>query len=157
MSTSNLEIERKFLVKGDFSPFVTQSFKIKQGFLSTHSERIVRIRIQENQAFLGIKGKTEGIKRFEWEIEIPVPEAEELLKLCELYPIEKTRHIVPVNEAIYFEIDVFEGVNQGLIVAELELPEENYIFPKPDWLGKEISDDVMYYNSNLSRKPFTQW
>ena len=154
-----VEIERKFLVRSDeFKSRASQKFRIIQGFLNTHPERTVRIRIRGDQAFLTIKGKSSknGLTRFEWEKEIPVPEAEELLKLCEPGIIEKMRYLVEIEDHT-FEIDEFFGENQGLIVAEIELHSENDTFEKPEWLGKEVTGDVRYYNSQLSKKPYNNW
>lgn len=154
-----VEIERKFLVRSDkFKTQASEKFRIIQGFLNTHPERTVRIRIRADQAFLTIKGKSSknGLTRFEWEKEIPVDEAEELLKLCEPGLIEKTRFLVKIKNHT-FEIDEFYGANQGLIVAEIELHSENDIFEKPEWLGEEVTGDIRYYNSQLSKKPFGNW
>ncbi len=154
-----VEIERKFLVKSD--KFKTQSskkFKIIQGFLNTHPERTLRIRIRGNQAFLTIKGKSSknGLRRFEWEKEIPVVEAEELMKLCEPGIIEKMRYLVEIEQHT-FEVDEFFGENQGLIVAEIELNSENEPFEKPEWLGEEVTGEQCYYNSQLVKNPFINW
>lgn len=154
-----IEIERKFLVKSDnFKRESSKNFRIVQGFLNTHTERTVRVRIMGDQAFLTIKGKSSknGLTRFEWEMEIPVAEAEELMKLCEPGIIEKARYLVEIKDHT-FEIDEFYGENQGLIVAEIELHSEKDTFDKPDWLGEEVTGDVRYYNSQLSKKPFSNW
>jgi CYTH domain-containing protein len=118
----------------------------------------VRIRIRGDQAFLTIKGKSSknGLTRFEWEKEIPVVEAEELMKLCEPGIIEKTRYLVEIEEQT-FEIDEFFGENEGLIVAEIELHSENDTFKKPEWLGEEVTGEIRYYNSQLSQNPFINW
>ncbi len=152
------EIERKFLVHGDFRPFVLKSLSIKQGYLSTHPERSVRIRIQDNEAFLTIKGKGNdaGSTRFEWEKEIAVKDANELLRLCESGIIDKIRHLVPVGKYA-FEVDEFLGDNAGLLVAEIELPTEDTSFEHPAWLGREVTGDVRYYNAYLSQHPSTKW
>jgi adenylate cyclase len=154
-----VEIERKFLVRSEeFKTQATKKFRIIQGFLNTHPERTVRIRIRGDQAFLTIKGKSSknGLTRFEWEKEIPVVEAEELMKLCEPGLIEKMRYLVEIKEHT-FEIDEFFGENQGLIVAEIELNSENEAFEKPEWLGEEVTGEVRYYNSQLSKNPFINW
>lgn len=153
------EIERKFLVKGDFMPFVVKQYTITQGFLSIVPERTIRVRIKDNQGFLTVKGlsNVEGTERFEWEQEINVNDAEHLLEICEPYPIFKTRFIVLANDDLKFEIDVFYKENNGLIVAEIELEDSDQPFEKPDWLGKEITGDIKYYNSNLAKKPFKFW
>lgn len=154
-----VEIERKFLViSEEFKNLASKKFRIIQGFLNTHPERTVRIRIKGDQAFLTIKGKSSknGLTRFEWEKEIPVVEAEELMKLCEPGLIEKMRYLVEIKDHT-FEIDEFFGENQGLIVAEIELHSENDTFEKPEWLGEEVTGDVRYYNSQLSKNPFSNW
>ncbi len=153
------EIERKFLVKKDYQPFVTKATHIVQGYLSSVPERTVRVRIKDNEGYLTIKGAANesGTSRFEWEREIPVEEAEELLKLCEPGIIDKTRHIIPASDGLFFEVDEFHGENEGLTVAEIELPDENYSFEKPGWLGKEVTGDRRYYNSMLKKHPFRNW
>ena len=153
------EIERKFLVKEEFKQFATKSYKIAQGFLSTVPERTVRIRIQDTKGFITVKGlsNTSGTTRFEWEKEIPLTEAESLLALCEPTVIEKVRYIIPANNALFFEVDEFFGENKGLIIAEIELPEENTLYNKPSWLGKEVTGTIKYYNSMLAKNPFNNW
>lgn len=153
------EIERKFLVKN--SDYKSEAFKqtrITQGFLNTHKERTVRVRIKGDTGFITVKGKSNqsGTSRFEWEKEIPLDEAEELLQLCETGVIDKTRYEVKSNQHI-FEVDEFYGDNKGLIVAEVELNNENDAFTKPNWLGKEVTGNVKYYNSQLSKNPFKNW
>jgi adenylate cyclase len=154
-----IEIERKFLVVSD--DFKTQAFaknKIAQGYISTNPERTVRVRIKGNQGFLTIKGagNASGLSRFEWEKEIDLQEAEQLLKLCEKGVIEKVRHEVNVGKHVY-EVDVFEGENDGLIIAEIELESENEDFEKPNWLGEEVTGDERYYNAFLSQNPYLTW
>ena len=155
----NIEIERKFLVKGNFKEIAVKNLKIAQGFLSTVSERTVRIRVADDKGFITVKGisNKSGTTRFEWEKEISVTEAESLLKLCEPSIIEKVRYIIPVNETLFFEVDVFSGENSGLIIAEIELPFEDFKFQKPMWLGDEVTGEVKYYNSMLSKKPYKNW
>ncbi len=153
------EIERKFLTTSD--EFKSVSFKqnrIVQGYLSSVPERTVRIRIKDEKGFLTIKGvaNESGLSRFEWEKEIPILDAEELLKICEKGIIDKTRYEVKVGNHI-FEIDVFNGENKGLIIAEIELSAEDEVFEKPNWLGKEVTNDSRYYNSYLSKNPFINW
>ncbi|WP_233861532.1 CYTH domain-containing protein [Tenacibaculum piscium] len=153
------EIERKFLVISDaYKQEAHQKNYIKQGFLNSQKERVVRVRIKDDSGFLTIKGASNksGTTRFEWEKEIPLQEAQNLLKLCEKGSIEKYRYLVKSNNHTY-EIDDFLGDNKGLVVAEIELSEENEAFEKPDWLGKEVTGIVKYYNSNLSKKPFCNW
>ena len=152
------EIERKFLVKGDFKQHSDSSMRITQGYLSSVPERIVRIRIYGNKAFLTIKGITNssGISRYEWEKEIAVDEANELLKLCEPGIVDKTRYLVKSGKNT-FEVDEFYGENEGLVVAEIELVDEDQQFEKPDWLGEEVTGDKKYFNSRLVKTPFSRW
>jgi CYTH domain-containing protein len=154
-----IEIERKFLVTSDV--FKTESFKktrITQGFLSTDPERTVRVRVKGNQGFLTIKGvsNTSGTSRFEWEKEIELEEAEALLKICKKGVIDKIRYEVKSGNHIY-EVDEFFTDNKGLIIAEIELNSEEESFEKPSWLGKEVTGNVKYYNSQLSLNPFCEW
>lgn len=153
------EIERKFLVKGDYKLFAIKSFRIVQGYLSSVPERTVRVRIKDDEGYLTIKGAVDesGASRYEWEMEIPMEEAEELLKLCEPGVIDKIRHIVPASGDLFFEVDEFHGDNEGLVVAEIELPDENFSFEKPLWIGKEVTGDKRYYNSMLKKHPFISW
>ena len=153
------EIERKFLTKDDYKPFVIKSFRIIQGYLSSVPERTVRVRVKDDTGYLTIKGAANksGTSRFEWEMEIPVEEAEKLLKLCEPGIIDKIRHIVPTSGGLFFEVDEFHGDNEGLVIAEIELPDENYPFTKPGWLGEEVTGDKRYYNSMLTKNPFKNW
>ena len=153
------EIERKFLVHTD--SYKKEAFKksyIKQGFLNSNKERVVRIRIKNETAFLTIKGpsNTSGTSRYEWEKEISLSDATELFKLCEEGIIEKYRYLVKSGNHI-FEVDDFLGDNSGLVVAEVELISENQIFTKPKWLGNEVTGNEKYYNSNLSKYPFKDW
>ena len=155
----SIEIERKFLILSD--AFKKESYKkiyIKQGFLNSHKKRVVRIRIADEKAFITIKGISNkaGTSRYEWEKEIPVKEAEALMLLCEKTIIEKYRFLVKNNTHI-IEVDEFLGDNSGLIIAEVELLEESEHFMKPVWLGKEITGQIGYYNSNLSKHPFSKW
>lgn len=161
-----IEIERKFLIRGDFRPFVSHSERICQGYLCASPERTVRVRIKGDKGYLTIKGKSnlKGLARYEWEKEVPVNEAEELLTLCHPGVIEKVRHLVEVvsecdgfETSHVFEIDVFEGANQGLVLAEVELRSEDEAFPRPEWLGEEVTGDKRYYNSWLSSHPYTTW
>ena len=154
-----LEIERKFLVLSEaFKKEATKKTRIVQGFLNTHKERTVRVRIKGEQAFLTVKGisSSNGLSRFEWEQEIAVKDAEKLLKLCEKGIIDKIRYEIEAGNHI-FEVDEFFGDNEGLIVAEVELKDENDSFEKPLWLGKEVTGDMRYYNSQLSKLPFKKW
>lgn len=154
-----LEIERKFLVKSNqFKSKATAQFRIVQGFLNTNPERTVRIRIKGEKGYLTVKGKSNesGTSRFEWEKEIDLSDADALLSLCEEGILEKTRYLIPLKGHI-FEVDEFYGDNEGLLVAEVELNSENEAFEKPEWLGKEVTGDIKYYNSQLSKKPFKEW
>ena len=153
------EIERKFLLKSDFKPFVTKATRITQGYLSSVPERTVRVRIKGDKGFITIKGigNTSGASRFEWEKEIPVEEVKSLLELCEPGIIDKTRYIVPEAGGLKFEVDEFYGDNEGLTVAEIELPTEDHPFSKPDWLGEEVTGDVKYFNSMLMKNPYKNW
>ncbi len=153
------EIERKFLIKADFMPFVVRKYSIIQGFLSRVPERSIRVRIMDNQGFLTIKGigNATGTTRFEWEKKIPVSEAEDLLQLCEPGIVDKTRYIVPASGDLFFEIDVFHGENEGLVLAEIELKKETEQFEKPYWLGREVTGVSRYFNSELSKNPYKTW
>lgn len=154
-----IEIERKFLVHSDaFKKEAYNQKKIKQGYLSSVPERTVRVRIKGVQAYLTIKGQTNksGLSRFEWEKEISVAEAEQLLLLCEKGIINKTRFEIKVGNHVY-EVDEFYDDNAGLVIAEIELTTEEEIFTKPDWLATEVTNDNRFYNSYLSLHPFTTW
>ena len=153
------EIERKFLVtSGDFKNEASREARIVQGFLNTNPNRTVRVRIYGEQGYITVKGKSSesGMSRFEWEHEISVIEAEELMKLCEPGVIEKIRFEVKSGNHV-FEVDEFLDENKGLIVAEVELNSETESFLKPLWLGKEVTGDKKYYNSNLSKHPYSKW
>lgn len=154
-----IEIERKFLVVTNaFKSDALRQNQIAQGYLSTHTERTVRVRIKGEKGYLTIKGKSNetGLSRFEWEKEILVAEAKQLLELCEKGVIEKIRYEIQVGEHL-FEVDEFLGENKGLVIAEVELQSESEIFEKPSWLGIEVTQDHRYYNSYLSQNPFTSW
>ena len=153
-----IEIERKFLVTGDFRHDITESIPVRQGYLSSVPERTVRVRTKGTRGFLTIKGKSDvsGAGRLEWEWEIDNDEAEDLLKLCEPGIIEKIRHIIPVGKHT-FEVDEFLGENSGLIVAEVELTTFEETFEKPSWLGPEVTQENRYYNSWLSKNPYCLW
>lgn len=154
-----IEIERKFLVLSEaFKLDSVRQNIIAQGYLSSVAERTVRIRIKNKQGFITIKGKSSenGLSRMEWEKEIALDEAQQLLSLCEKGVIEKIRYEVPVGNHIY-EVDVFEGENFGLVIAEIELQSETEEFSVPDWIGKEVTNDTRYYNAYLSNNPFSGW
>lgn len=154
-----IEIERKFLITDtEVVKQAASQHLIRQGYLSSVAERTVRIRVKDDKGYITIKGKSSesGTSRMEWEKEIPFEEAIELLKLCEEYVIDKTRYLVWQGEHC-FEVDVFHGANEGLLLAELELNSEEEIFEKPSWLGIEVTGDVRYYNSYISKNPFKNW
>ena len=152
------EIERKFLVTGDFGRQVTSAQSIVQGFICSQPGRTVRVRIRGEEGFLTIKGASDekGLSRYEFEQKIPLADAEELLKLCEPGAIDKMRNLVPAGKHTW-EIDVFHGENEGLILAEIELASEDEPFERPDWIGQEVSGDRRYYNSMLTKHPYKQW
>ncbi len=154
-----IEIERKFLVITDtYKAEAFNNTSIIQGFLNTDKERTVRVRIKGERGFLTVKGKStnDGLMRFEWEKEISKTDAESLLQLCEKGIIDKMRYEVKVQNHI-FEVDEFSGDNKGLIIAEVELNPEDETFIKPKWLGQEVTGDIKYYNSQLSKHPFNTW
>ena len=152
------EIERKFLVIGDFKSQAFEQSRIVQGYISSARGRTVRVRIRNGRGYLTIKGASNesGTSRYEWEKELPLHEAEELMKLCEPGVIDKTRYLVRSGEHI-FEVDEFYGENEGLIVAEVELNAEDEAFVKPSFIGQEVTGYVRYYNSQLMKKPYTTW
>ena len=198
----HIETERKFLVLNDsFKQSAVKALRIKQGYIAHDGGNTVRIRICDNKGILTIKGPShDGMSRSEWEKEIPLQDAEDLLTLCHAGLIDKTRYIVPAQdhpsvilspdhpsvilspdhpsvilspdhpsvilspdpkgrteESLFFEVDEFYADNQGLIMAEIELPNPDYPFPKPEWLGQEVTGDKRYYNSYLTRIPYTKW
>ena len=152
------EIERKFLVIGDFKSQAFEQSRIVQGYISSARGRTVRVRIRNGRGYLTIKraSNESGTSRYEWEKELSLHEAEELMKLCEPGVIDKTRYLVRSGEHI-FEVDEFYGENEGLIVAEVELNAEDEAFVKPSFIGQEVTGDVRYYNSQLMKKPYTTW
>lgn len=154
-----IEIERKFLVNSEaFKTVAKRQYHIIQGFLNTDPERTVRVRIRDLEGFITVKGKPEAdsISRFEWEMKVAAADAEALLELCHKPLMEKTRYIVPIGKHT-FEVDDFHGDNQGLLLAEVELKTEYDRFDKPDWLGMEVTGDIRYYNSQLSKNPYKNW
>jgi adenylate cyclase len=152
-----VEIERKFLLAGDAWRALGQPVLLRQGYLNADPARTVRVRIEGQGATLTIKGKNVGAVRGEWEYQIPVQDAAELLdKLCERPLIEKYRRRIVVGGHTW-EVDEFLGENAGLAVAEIELAAEDAAFTKPDWIGEEVTGDPRYYNSSLIRLPFSQW
>ncbi len=146
------------MVKGDFKPDAIKNTRIIQGYLSSVPERTVRVRVKGDKGFLTVKGigNASGASRYEWEREIPVKEAGELLEICEPGVIDKIRYLVKSGDHT-FEVDEFFGENQGLIIAEVELDSENESFQKPDWLGEEVTGYTKYYNSMLMKKPYKAW
>lgn len=153
-----LEIERKFLVKGDFEPLAYDSAEVVQGYLCSLPQRSVRVRIKGDKAYLTIKGlgDASGTTRYEWEKEVPVQEAKELMNLCEPGIIDKVRYYVRQGEHV-FEVDKFRGENAGLVIAEIELRAEDEVFEHPDWLGEEVTGDARYYNASLVKQPYSKW
>jgi adenylate cyclase len=158
-----IEIERKFLVHKDLLQIVLDSElvignRITQGYLSSVPERTVRVRVKGNKGYLTIKGLSNesGMSRYEWEKEIPIEEAEKLLTLCEKGVIDKTRFEIKSGKHT-FEIDLFYGENEGLIIAEIELEHETELFITPKWLSKEVTNQIKYYNASLSKNPFKNW
>jgi len=154
-----IEIERKFLVLSN--DFINEAFakkRIVQAYISTNPERTVRVRIKADKGYLTIKGigNATGTTRLEWESEIPLQDAEKLLLICEKGMIDKLRYEIKIGQHVY-EVDVFSGENDGLIIAEIELEAENEIFEKPIWLGQEVTTDERFYNAYLSKKPFKSW
>lgn len=151
------EIERKFLVNNSEFKNLSRGILIRQGFLSSDKERVVRIRIIEDKAYITIKGLSIGATRSEFEYEIPLNDAAVILnELCKKPIIEKYRYMIKTGNSVW-EVDEFIGLNAGLIIAEIELEHENQTFDIPDWIGKEVTGDPRYYNSNLISNPFTKW
>jgi adenylate cyclase len=152
------EIERKFLLASDdWRAEVEESMRLTQGYLSRGQQSAVRVRIKGDTAQLNIKHTIDGISRLEYEYSLPLTDAQEILERVALRPlIDKTRHHVHRGQHLW-EIDEFYGENAGLIVAEIELNDPDEVFERPSWLGKEVSDDVRYYNSRLSECPYSQW
>jgi adenylate cyclase len=152
-----IEIERKFLLKGDGWRGLGQPTVMRQGYLVADPVRTVRVRIEGERAVITIKSKSTGASRGEWEYEIPVPDAAELLeRLCEQPLVEKVRHRIG-HAGHTWEVDEFQGENAGLLVAEIELGSEDEAFEKPDWIGQEVTGDKRYYNSSLIRLPYSKW
>jgi len=154
-----LEIERKFLVKsGDFKKEAFSSSRIKQGYICSTSGRTVRVRIRDEKGYLTIKGPSDakGLSRYEFEKEITLDEAEHLMLLCEPGMIDKTRYLVKSGKHT-FEVDEFYGDNEGLVMAEVELEYEDEPYEKPHFIGREVTGDKRFYNSNLQKEPFTVW
>lgn len=150
------EIERKFLLRDTGFLQGLPGERICQGYLSDAVDATVRVRLVGNQGFLTIKGRSHGISRSEFEYPIPATDAEQLLAMCGASRIDKTRYRIPHGRHLW-EVDVFSGANEGLVVAEIELASEEEVFARPDWLGEEVSHDSRYFNSQLSRQPFSGW
>ena len=152
-----LEIERKFLLKNNsWKKEIKETIFIRQGYLNSKVERTVRIRIQGEQGVLTIKGKNQNVTRKEFEYQIPLDDALHLISMCEKPVIEKTRFLISSNRCTW-EIDVFDGENKGLVIAEIELSSEEESFDIPNWLGKEVSSESKYYNSSLITNPYSKW
>ena len=152
------EIEKKFLVAGEFKESAKKATRITQGYLSSVPERTVRVRVKGEKGYITVKGigNDSGASRFEWEKEIPVEDVRDLLKICEPGVIDKTRYLVDCDGHT-FEVDEFYGDNEGLVVAEVELCDENEAFTRPSWLGEEVTGDKKYYNSMLMKNPYKNW
>ena len=154
-----IEIERKFLVKDDgYKAIAYSSSRIAQGYICSSRGRTVLVRIRDSKGYLTIKGPADakGLGRYEWEKEIPLSEAQELMRICEPGMIDKTRYLVKSGKHV-FEVDEFYGENEGLTLAEVELESEDESYEKPDFVGEEVTGDVRYYNSFLMKNPFTRW
>lgn len=154
-----IEIERKFLVNSlEFKKNYFKKISIRQGFLNSNKNRIVRIRIENQIGYITVKGKSydKGTSRFEWENEITKTDAEKLMLLCENKPIEKIRYLVK-NDNYIIEVDEFLGMNFGLVIAEIELKDKNDVYKVPKWLGREVTGKKKYYNSKLSKTPYCTW
>jgi adenylate cyclase len=152
-----VEIERKFLLRGDAWMSLGEPVFFRQGYLSSHKDRVVRVRIEGDRAVMTIKGRNVGATRGEWEYPIPMDDAAELLdRLCEQPLIEKYRRRIAFAGNVW-EVDEFLGANAGLVVAEIELSSEDQPFDKPDWIGEEVTDDLRYLNSSLIKHPFSAW
>ena len=153
------EIERKFLVKDEsYKQLAESKSRIKQGYICSMRGRTVRVRIRDEKGYLTIKGPSDqgGMSRYEWEKEITLNEAEELMKLCEPGMIDKTRYLVKAGKHTV-EVDEFYGDNQGLVMAEIELESEDEAYTRPPFLGEEVTGEVKFYNSFLMKHPFTKW
>lgn len=153
-----VEIERKFLVNGDFKSQAYEKSHIMQGYICSAEGRTVRIRIRDDKGYLTIKGPSEvsGLSRYEWEQEIPLSDAKDMMKICLPGAIDKVRYLVKSGKHT-IEVDEFFGENEGLIMAEIELTADDEKFIRPDFLGKEVTGDIRYYNSMLMRNPYKSW
>lgn len=152
-----IEIERKFLIDINKVDTLKNGCQIKQGYIQTIDHTSVRVRIRDKEAFLTIKSKNTGISKLEFEYAIPMQDAQDMLNnLCQTSFIDKTRYLLK-HEGHLWEIDIFEGSNKGLVVAEIELESEDEVFTLPDWVTKEVTDDTRYFNSNLIEHPYSNW
>ena len=154
----SFEIERKFLVTGDFKSQAYSSSRIRQGYISTVGKATVRVRIRDDKGYLTIKGRSNeaGISRYEFETEVPLQDAEDLMRLCEPGVIDKTRYLVRSGRHV-FEVDEFYGDNEGLVMAEVELKHSDEAFARPPFLGPEVTDDHRFYNKQMRANPFKNW
>lgn len=156
----HFEIERKFLVVGEFRDQAFHKSRIRQGYISSGNGRTVRVRIRDDKGFLTIKGPSnaEGISRYEFETEIPLSDAQDLLLICEPGTIDKTRYLIHNTDGIHtWEVDEFYGENEGLILAEVELSSEDETYDIPSFIGQEVTGDRRYYNSHLRKNPYSLW
>ena len=153
-----LEIERKFLVVGEFRDQAYSYSRIRQGYISSGNGKTVRVRIRDDKGYLTIKGPSDraGLARYEFETEIALSDAQDLMKLCEPGIIDKTRYLVRCGGHV-FEVDEFYGDNEGLVMAEVELRSEDEPFQKPPFIGAEVTGDRRYYNAHLRRNPYKTW
>lgn len=157
---NNLEIERKFLVTGPFKDKAYDATRIQQGYIASGRGRTVRVRVRGDKGYLTIKGPSNlaGLARFEWEKEISVSDAHELMRICEPGIIDKTRYLVKSPDGHHvWEVDEFYGDNEGLVMAEIELNDENESYSKPDFIGLEVTGDRRFYNSHLRQNPYKLW
>lgn len=157
---NNLEIERKFLVTGPFKDKAYDATRIQQGYIASGRGRTVRVRVRGDKGYLTIKGPSNlaGLARFEWEKEISVSDAHELMCICEPGIIDKTRYLVKSPDGRHvWEVDEFYGDNEGLVMAEIELNDENESYSKPDFIGREVTGDRRFYNSHLRQNPYKLW
>jgi len=152
-----VEIERKFLVDETLLPQLTNGYTIKQGYIQTAGLNTVRVRVRDDKAFLTLKSSSKGVTRLEFEYAIPLEDAEEMLEnLCQKPFIDKKRYLIE-HEGHTWELDIFEGDNKGLIVAEVELESEDEAFALPEWVKEEVTTDKRYANSNLIQNPYANW
>ena len=157
---AHYETERKFLVVGDFKSQSYNATRIQQGYIASNNGRTVRVRIRGDKGYLTIKGPSglKGITRYEFDTEIPLDDARELMEICEPGIIDKTRYLVKSPDGRHtWEIDEFYGDNEGLVLAEVELSHESEEFQKPDFIGKEVTGDRRFYNSHMRSYPFKLW